>query len=136
MKNNVRLFFVYILIIFFVFGIFEQGIVLPSFGIYLVATVILLSLTLMVSTPLLNFLTVKAKFLTYFLMSSILMIGVLFLLKSLMTDFYINEYLFEGINIGTLEIKSFTVSPVVTICSYSIVTSLIASIYRELDKTD
>lgn len=136
MKDSIRLFFVYILIIVFVFGLFSAGIALPSFGIYLVATVTLLALTLMVTTPFLNFLTIKSKFLTFFLMSSILIIGVMFLLKLLMTDFYINEYVFEGISIGTLEIKSFTVGPIITICSYAVVTSLIAAIYKELDKTD
>jgi hypothetical protein len=136
MRNSIRLLFVYILIIFFVFGIFRKGISLPSFGIYLIATTLLLTLTLMVATPLLNFLTIKSRFIPYFLMSSILIIGVLFLLKSLMTEFYIAEYVFNGMNIGTFEIRSFNVSPTITICSYSIITSLLASIYRELDGTD
>jgi hypothetical protein len=43
---------------------------------------------------------------------------------------------FNGMNIGTFEIRSFNVSPTITICSYSIITSLLASIYRELDGTD
>jgi hypothetical protein len=87
----------------------------------------------MISGPLLKFLTVKTNFPTHFLMTSILLVGVFYLLKLFMTGFYINEYIFEGVAFGTIEIASFTVTPIITIIVVSLVSSLISSIYKELD---
>lgn len=134
MRNTLRLFFVYSLILFVTMQLFERGIIFPSGGIYMFTTIIILALTLMVSPPLLNFLTIKSKFPTFFLMSSILLIGVMFLLKTFMTDFYIETYTFEQTNIGTLQINSFEVTSLISIIGFSVVTSLFAALYRALDK--
>jgi len=99
-------------------------------------TIIILALTLMVSPPLLNFLTIKSKFPTFFLMSTILLIGVMFLLKTFMTDFYIETYTFEQTNIGTLQINSFEVTSLISIIGFSVVTSLFAALYRVLDNAE
>ena len=134
MRNTLRLFFVYSLILFTAMQIFERGIIFPSGSIYMFTTIIILALTLMVSPPLLNFLTIKSKFPTFFLMSTILLIGVMFLLKTFMTDFYIETYTFEQTNIGTLQINSFEVTSLISIIGFSVVTSLFAALYRALDK--
>lgn len=136
MKNTLRLFFVYSLILFVVMQIFERGILFPSEGIYLFATLFILALTIMVCAPLLHFLTIKSKFPTFFLMSSILLVGVMFLLKTFMTDFYIETYTFEQTDIGTLQINSFIVTPLISIIGFSVTASLFASVYRSLDNAD
>ena len=136
MKNTLRLFFIYALILFVVMQIFERGILFPSGGVYMFATILVLTLTLMVCAPLLHFLTVKSKFPTFFLMSSILLVGVMFLLKTFMTDFYIETYTFDQTDIGTLQINSFIVTPLISIIGFSVITSLFASIYRSLDNAD
>lgn len=136
MKNTIRLFLVFLLIIFVVKQVFERGIIFPSGGVYMFATIFLLALTLMVSTPLLHFLTIKSKFPTFFLMSSILLVGVMFLLKTFMTDFYVETYTFEQTDIGTLQINSFVVTPLISIIGFSVITSLFASIYKSLDNAD
>lgn len=136
MKNTLRLFLVFLLIIFVVMQIFERGILFPSGGIYMFMTIFVLALTLMISTPLLHFLTIKSKFPTFFLMSSILLVGVMFLLKTFMTDFYIETYTFEQTDIGTLQINSFIVTPLISIIGFSVITSLFASIYKSLDNAD
>ena len=87
----------------------------------------------MVAGPLLKFLTIKANFPTHFLMSAILLVGVFFLLKIFMTGLYINDYVFEGISWGTIEIASFVVTPTITIVGVSLLSALICSIYKELD---
>jgi hypothetical protein len=66
-------------------------------------------------------------------MSSILLVGVFFLLKIFMTGLYINSYTFAGIAGGAFEIASFTVTPTVTIIVVSVISALICSIYKELD---
>lgn len=136
MRNTLRLFLVYALIIFVVMKIFERGIIFPSSGIYMFATIIILTLTLMVSSPLLHFLTIKTKFPTFLLMSSLLLVGVMFLLKTFMTDFYIETYTFEQTDIGTLQINSFEVTSLISIIGFSVVTSLFAALYRVLDNAD
>lgn len=50
-----------------------------------------------------------------------------------MTDFYLEEFMFEGMEIGTLVVKDFVVTPLITIIATSVSISLIAGIYRELD---
>lgn len=136
MRNTLRLFLVYTLIIFVVMKLFERGIIFPSGGIYMFATIIILTLTLMVSPPLLHFLTIKSKFPTFFLMSSLLLVGVMFLLKAFMTDFYIETYTFGQTDIGTLQINSFEVTSLISIIGFSVVTSLFAALYRVLDNAE
>lgn len=136
MRNTLRLFLVYTLIIFVVIKLFERGIIFPSGGIYMFATILILTLTLMVSSPLLHFLTIKSKFPTFFLMSSLLLVGVMFLLKTFMTDFYIETYTFGQTDIGTLQINSFEVTSLISIIGFSVVTSLFAALYRVLDNAE
>ncbi len=134
MRNTLRLFLVYSLILFVVMKIFEEGIIFPSGNIYMFATIIILALTLMVSPPLLHFLTIKSKFPTFFLMSFLLLVGVMYLLKTFMPDFYIETYVFEQTDIGSLQINSFEVTSLISIIGFSVVTSLFAALYRSLDK--
>jgi len=136
MRNTLRLFLVYLLILFVVMQLFERGIIFPAGGIYMFATIAILALTLMVSPSLLHFLTIKSKFPTFFLMSSLLLVGVMYLLKTFMTEFYIETYTFEQTNVGTLQINSFEVTAIVSIIGFSAVTSLFAALYRSLDNAE
>ncbi|MBU1119729.1 hypothetical protein KKA50_00815 [Patescibacteria group bacterium] len=133
MKQFIKSLFVYFLILFFVIGLFNKGIVLPTIPLYFFVSILILTLTVMVAGPLLKFLTIKANFPTHFLMSAILLVGVFFLLKIFMTGLYINDYVFEGISWGTIEIASFVVTPTITIVGVSLLSALICSIYKELD---
>ncbi len=133
MKQFIKSLLVYFFVLFFVIGLFNKGIVLPTISTYFIATLLVLTLTVIVASPLLKFLTVKSNFPTHFLMTSILVVGVFFLLKIFMTGLYINSYVFEGVNWGTLEIASFTVTPTITIIAVSLLSSLICSIFKELD---
>jgi len=133
MKQFIKSLFVYFFILYFVLGLFKEGITLPTIPLYLVGTLLILTFTVIISGPLLKFLTIKSNLATYFLMSSLLLVGVFFLLKTFMTGLYINTYTFAGINWGSLEVASFTVTPTVTIIAISLISSLICSIYKELD---
>ena len=61
-----------LLISYFVFTLFEQAVKLPQKFIYLVLVLLILSFTVMIACPLLNFLTIKCKFPTFLLMSTLL----------------------------------------------------------------
>lgn len=133
MKENTRNFFVNILVIYFSLDLVGKSIHVPSRPAYLVITVVLLSLALIVAPSILKFLTVKCNFITFFLMSFVLLIGVFYLLKSFMTDFSIDEFRFSGSDLGSLSINSFVVTPLLSIASTSALISLLMSVYRELD---
>lgn len=133
MKKGIKSFLVYFLIAFLVLKIFEEGIKVPGLTIYLIGTLALLSLTIMAVCPFLTFLTVKCKFLSFTLMSSLLLFGVFFLLKMFMTDFYIQDFQFYGLEVGSILIKGFMVTPIVTIGITSLVISILAGIFRGLD---
>lgn len=134
MKNVLKRFLVNILIVSFSFVCVGGNFHLPTILVYLVATFVILSCVQLLSAPILNFLTVKCNFITFFLINSILLVGVFYLFKEFMPDFYVYEYGFDGFNLGSIEIKSFVVVPIVSIAFVSMFASFVGAIYRELDK--
>lgn len=135
MKENTRNFFVNVLVIYFALDLVGKSIHVPSRVAYLIITVVLLSLALIVTPSILKFLTVKCNFITFFLMSSVLLVGVFYLLKAFMIDFSIDEFEFNGSDLGSLSINSFVVTPLISIVSTSILISLLMSVYKELDRS-
>jgi hypothetical protein len=134
MKETLKSILVYTLIIFFVISQIS-GFRLPSITIYFWATLLILSLTIMLVCPLLKFLAIKCKFPSFWLMSSILLTGIVYLLNMFMTDFYVESYMFKGLKLGTIEINEFNVSPILAIVFFSIITSLVSGIFREVDRS-
>ena len=133
MKEGIKSLLVYTLIIYFVLSLFSEGIRLPGNLTYLILTIVILSFTVMISCPLLSFLAVKCKFPTFFLMTVLLLIGIFYVLELFMIDFYIASYTFEGLELGTMQVKSFEVVPIFSIVIVSVVCSFFCAIYRELD---
>jgi hypothetical protein len=133
MKETLKSVLVYALVVYFVFSLFEQGILLPTNSTYIVLTVLILSFTIMISCPLLSFLTVKCKFPTFFLMTTLLLAGIMYVLKLFMVGFFIETYMFESMDLGSMRIESFEVIPIISIVAFSVVVSFVCSIYRELD---
>jgi hypothetical protein len=133
MKKSFKSLIVYILIIYFVLSLSAEIIKLPSNFTYLILTLLILAFTIMISCPLLSFLTVKCKFPTFFLMTFVLLVGVFYALKLFMIDLYINEFTFEGVNLGFMQVESFDVIPIISIVVLSFSTSLLGTVYRELD---
>ncbi len=133
MKKSIKSLLVYLLISYFVFTLFEQAVKLPQKFIYLVLVLVILSFTVMIACPLLNFLTIKCKFPTFLLMSTLLLVGVLYGLKLFMIDFYIEEFLFEGFNLGFIQIESFNVIPIFTISMLAFLVSLLSAFFKEMD---
>jgi hypothetical protein len=54
-------------------------------------------------------------------------------LKLFMVGFFIETYMFEGMNLGSMRVESFEVVPIISIIAFSLVSSFICSVYRELD---
>lgn len=133
MKNFLKSLIAYFALVFCSVSLFAKGIVLPESSLYFSATLLILTFTILIAEPLLKFLTVKVNFITMFLMSSLLLVGVFFLLKIFMTDFYINEYTFEEMTLGTLQITSFVVKPTLTIIAASLTSAFFCATFRGLD---
>jgi hypothetical protein len=135
MKEGIRSLFVYSLILFFVFSFFSESLILPESVSYLILTILILSFTVMIACPVLNFLTIKCNFPTFFLMTTLLLVGIIYLLKLFMVGFYIKSYTFAGLDMGELQISEFEVTPIISILFFSVFSSFLCSIYKALDSS-
>lgn len=66
-------------------------------------------------------------------MGSLVLVGVFYVLKLFMIDFYIEGYMFEGMDWGFIQLSSFEVIPLISIVLCSFIVSFVAAFYRELD---
>lgn len=123
----------YMLSAYFVITILK-GITIPTNVIYLVSTLVLLSLTVFISSKVLKFLTIKLNFITRLLMTSILSLSVFYILQEFMPGFKIEEYIFEGLNSGQIVIHTFNVTTTLTMIFGSILFSFISSVLQSLEK--
>jgi hypothetical protein len=124
-----------LLVFFFTTTIFT-GIVMPTITVYFIATLIVLSIGVMLTKPFLDFLTIKVNFLTYFLMSGLITIGATFLLKIFMTGFFVESSYFSGLNLDFLLINDFEITPTLTIVLFSVLSAFISAIFYILEKSD
>jgi hypothetical protein len=124
------------LLIFFFSSTIFTGIVMPDITLYYLATLLILSTGVMMTEPFLKFLTIKVNFLTYWLMSSILLTGITFLLRIFMTGFFVEISEFSGASFDFLEVNGFEIAPIFTIILFSVLSALISSIFYSLEKSN
>lgn len=124
----------YMLAAYFVLSIYK-GITLPTNPVYLISSLLILSILVFLSTVILNFLTIKENFITNFIMTTLLCIGGFFLLQEFMPGFNIEEYTFSGINTGNLVIHQTQITVIITMVIGSVTHSFISSILKVLEKS-
>ncbi|HRX43780.1 MAG TPA: hypothetical protein P5059_00815 [Candidatus Dojkabacteria bacterium] len=134
MKKFFRLLLQYILATYFVITIFK-GVQLPSNYIYLIASLIAVSLSAFLSSTILNFLTIKENFITSLIMTTLLSFGVFFVLQEFMPGIKLIDYTFEGINSGKLLIHSFVVTPIISMGILGFTFSFLASLIKAFEKS-
>jgi hypothetical protein len=134
MKEGTKLVLVSMLVFYFFLSIFPASYHLPVSFIYLFSILFAGGLALLITCPILNFLTIKCNFLTFLVMGTLLLTGVLYLMKMFMIDFAINDFVFEGLRAANFEIKKITAPPIVAIVLVSFLSALLMSIYKELDR--
>jgi hypothetical protein len=134
MKEGTKLVLVGMLILYFFMSLFNQAYHLPESFLYLFVILLIGGIVLLAVCPFLNFLTVKCNFITFVLMGTILLGGILYVLKMFMVDFAIEEFVFQELKLGTLQINEFTFTPILSIVCVSLLTSLLTGIYKELDR--
>ncbi len=133
MKKFFRLLLQYMLATYFVITIFK-GVTIPTNSIYLIASLIGVSLSAFISTIILKFLTIKENFITSLLMTTLLCFGVFFILQEFMPGFVISDYTFEGINSGNLAIHSFIVTPVISMGILGFAFAFIGALIKAFEK--
>ncbi len=133
MKKFFRLLLQYMLATYFVITIFK-GVQLPSNYIYLIASLIAVSLSAFLSSTILNFLTIKENFITSLIMTTLLSFGIFFILQEFMPGIKLIDYTFEGINSGKLLIHSFVVTPVISMVLLGFSFSFIAALIKAFEK--
>ncbi len=134
MKKFFRLLLQYILATYFVITIFK-GVQLPSNYIYLIASLIAVSLSAFLSSTILNFLTIKENFITSLIMTTLLSFGVFFVLQEFMPGIKLIDYTFEGINSGKLLIHSFVVTPIISMGILGFTFSFLVSLIKAFEKS-
>ncbi len=134
MKKFFRLLLQYMLATYFVITIFK-GVQLPSNYIYLIASLIAVSLSAFLSSTILNFLTIKENFITSLIMTTLLSFGVFFVLQEFMPGIKLIDYTFEGINSGKLLIHSFVVTPIISMGILGLTFSFLASLIKAFEKS-
>ena len=134
MKKFFRLLLQYILATYFVITIFK-GVQLPSNYIYLIASLIAVSLSAFLSSTILNFLTIKENFITSLIMTTLLSFGVFFVLQEFMPGIKLIDYTFEGINSGKLLIHSLVVTPIISMGILGFTFSFLASLIKAFEKS-
>ena len=133
MKETLRNLLLYVMVFYFVVSLFT-GIILPINLLYVLATLVVLSLAMMISKPLLTFLTVKTNFLTLFFVGSLLVFSSMLLLESLMPGFGVEKDVFTGVTFGSLVVNDFEMSPMATMAGSSVVGAFLCSLFYELDR--
>lgn len=134
MKKFFRNLIQFMLISYLVLTLF-QGIEIPHDLSYTVASLLILSIGMLLVSPLLKFLTVKENFITTFILSVLVSIGMLFLLDSFMTGFFIQPSTFDGIQLGSVIINGFEMTTTITVVLASVVESFLGSLLFVLEKS-
>ncbi|KUK76873.1 MAG: hypothetical protein XD93_0679 [candidate division WS6 bacterium 34_10] len=127
--------FLFLLIFYFSTSIFT-GIVMPEIPLYFFATLFVLSMAVLMTEPFLKFLTIQINFLTYWLMSSIILTGISFLLRIFMTGFFVENSEFAGLSLSFVEINGFVLNPILTILVFSVTSGIISAVFYVLEKSD
>ena len=134
MKKFLRNLIQFMLISYVILGLFD-GIVLPTNPLYIFATLLILSIGMLMVSAILKFLTIKENFITTLVMSSLIVLGFFFLLDFFMIGFYIESSTFNGFDLGSLILNSMEMTPVITMIVASVCASLLVSILSVLEKS-
>lgn len=101
------------------------GVVLPVNILYLLATIFGVAFAMQLHEPILKFLTIRVSFVSQMIMSSLLIIGVLYLFNYLMPEFTIVGLPINSQTLGVISIKGFILGEIETIICISLLTGLI-----------
>jgi hypothetical protein len=107
---------------------------MPMNLVYVLATLVILSLAMMIAKPLLSFLTVKVNFLTLFLVGSLLVFSAMLLLESLMPGFTVGNDTFTGVTFGSIVINDFEMTSMAVMAASSAIGASLCSLFYILDK--
>ncbi len=114
--------------------LFFPSVQLPSDLIYLFSVLILVGVSIVLSKPLLVFLTVKVVFLTRLLAITLILFGVFFALETFLPGFLVDNLVFQETDLGWLSLKSFEFDKIGTMVLLSLSTAFVSSLVKLLQE--
>lgn len=111
---------------------FFPSIKLPSDFLYSVVVFLAVGIGIMVSKPLLNFLTVKGVFLTRLIAVTLILFGVFFVLETFLPGFLVEKLVFKETDLGWLSLKSFEFDKIGVMVLVSFFTAFVSSVVKLL----
>lgn len=51
-----------------------------------------------------------------------------------MVGFFVESYVFGGLDLGSMQVSSFEMVPILSIVAFSVISSFLCALYRELDE--
>lgn len=113
---------------------FFPSIKLPSDFLYSVVVFLAVGIGIMVSKPLLNFLTVKGVFLTRLIAVTLILFGVFFVLETFLPGFLVEKLVFKETDLGWLSLKSFEFDKIGVMVLVSFFTAFVSSVVKLLQE--
>jgi len=113
---------------------FFPSVKLPSDLLYSVVVFLAVGIGIMLSKPLLNFLTVKGVFLTRLIAVTLILFGVFFVLETFLPGFLIERLVFKETDLGWLSLKSFEFDKIGVMVLVSFFTAFVSSVVKLLQE--
>ncbi len=114
--------------------LFFTSVKLPTDTIYLASSLLFIGVGVMLTKPLLTFLTVKAVFLTRLLATTLVLFGVIFALETFVPGFLIERLVFKETDLGLLSLKSFEFDKIGVVVLLSLCTAFVSSLVKLLQE--
>jgi hypothetical protein len=114
--------------------LFFPSVKLPPDSIYLMTFLFVVGLGVLLSKPLLTFLTVKVVFLTRLIAITLILFGLFFALETFLPGFLIENMVFQETDWGWLSLKSFEFDKIGVMVLLSLSTAFVSSVVKLLQE--
>jgi hypothetical protein len=114
--------------------LFFPSVNLPPDSIYLMTFLFLVGFGVLLSKPLLTFLTVRVVFLTRLIAITLILFGLFFALETFLPGFLIENMVFQETDWGWLSLKSFEFDKIGVMVLLSLSTAFVSSVVKLLQE--
>ena len=111
-----------------------SGVVLPTSLFNWLLVMVSLAIAIVVHKPLLNFLTVKVNFMTFWIASSLLVVGALFALEVFVPGLEFISTTSKSLDLDVLTVNTFVLNKTMTMVFFAVIGSGIAAIFDVMNK--
>lgn len=129
----IRSLLLYILIFSFA-ATMLSGVILPSSVFNWLLVMGSISFAVMIHKPILNFLTVRVNFITFWIITSILVFGALYILETFVPGLEFVSTTSKSLDLDVVTINTFVLNKTMTMVFFAVVGSGIAAIFDSINK--